>query len=59
MCLRSGRWVNLLPTGADRFDTEVGGMSLQFTRNGAGDVTEVKVSGTRVRNLRQHPREPA
>ena len=27
-------------------------MTLQFTRNAAGDVTEVKVSGSRVRNLR-------
>jgi CubicO group peptidase (beta-lactamase class C family) len=52
VCLRSGRWIHLLPTGSDRFDTEYGGMALQFTRNPAAEVTEVKVSGSRVRNLR-------
>jgi len=52
VCLRSGRWIHLLPTGADSFDAEVGGFALQFTRNSAAEVTEVKASGTRVRNLR-------
>jgi hypothetical protein len=52
VCLRSGRWIHLLPTGADGFDTEAGGIALQFTRNVAAEVTEVKVSGGRVRNLR-------
>jgi hypothetical protein len=52
VCLRSGRWIHLLPTGADRFDTDYGGIALQFTRNAAADVTEVKLSGSRVRNLR-------
>jgi hypothetical protein len=52
VCLRSGRWIHLLPTGADSFDTEAGGIALQFTRNAAAEVTEVKVSGGRVRNLR-------
>jgi hypothetical protein len=52
VCLRSGRWIRLLPTGADSFDAEVGGFALQFARNAAAEVTEVKASGTRVRNLR-------
>jgi CubicO group peptidase (beta-lactamase class C family) len=52
VCLRSGRWIHLLPTGADRFDVEYGGIALQFTRSAAAEVTEVKVSGGRVRNLR-------
>jgi hypothetical protein len=52
VCLRSGRWIHLLPTAADSFDADYGGITLQFTRNAAGEVTEVKVSGGRVRNLR-------
>ena len=52
VCLRSGRWIHLLPTGADCFDADYGGIALQFTRNAAGEVMEVKVSGSRVRNLR-------
>ena len=52
VCLRSGRWIHLLPTGADSFDTDYGGIALQFTRNAAAEVTEVKLSGSRVRNLR-------
>ena len=52
VCLRSGRWIHLLPTGADSFDAEVGGFALQFTRDAAAEVIEVKASGTRVRNLR-------
>ncbi len=52
VCLRSGRWIHLLPTGADSFDAECGGIALQFTRNAAAAVTEVKVNGSRVRNLR-------
>jgi CubicO group peptidase (beta-lactamase class C family) len=52
VCLRSGRWIHLLPTGADSFDAAAGGIALQFARNAAAEVTEVKVSGSRVRNLR-------
>jgi CubicO group peptidase (beta-lactamase class C family) len=52
VCLRSGRWIHLLPTGADSFDADYGRIALQFTRNTAAEVTEVKVSGSRVRNLR-------
>ncbi len=52
VCLRSGRWIHLLPTGADTFDAEAGGIAVQFTRNAAAEVTEVKLSGSRVRNLR-------
>ena len=52
VCMRSGKWIHLLPTGADSFGTEYGGIALQFTRNAAAEVTEVKVSGSRVRNLR-------
>jgi CubicO group peptidase (beta-lactamase class C family) len=52
VCLRSGRWIKLLPTGADSFDADYGGIALQFTRNATAEVTEVKVSGGRVRNLR-------
>ena len=37
---------------ADRFDAEDGRMALEFTRNPASEVTEVKVSGGRVRNIR-------
>lgn len=49
---RSGAWVKLLPTGADRFDTEQGGGTVEFTRNGASEPTELKVSGGRIRNVR-------
>jgi hypothetical protein len=49
---RSGAWVRLLPTGADRFDADQGGAALQFTRNGAAEVAELKVSGGRIRNVR-------
>ena len=52
VCLRSGRWVHLLPTGVDRFDADYGRIALEFARNAAGEVREVKVSGSRVRNLR-------
>ena len=52
VCLRSGRWIHLLPTGADSFDADYGGIAIHFTRNAAAEVTEVKVSGSRVRNLR-------
>jgi CubicO group peptidase (beta-lactamase class C family) len=52
VCLRSGRWIHLLPTGADSFDADYGGIALHFTRNAAAEVREVKVSGSRVRNLR-------
>jgi CubicO group peptidase (beta-lactamase class C family) len=52
VCLRSGTWLHLLPTGADSFDTDYGGAALSFTRNSAGEVMEVKVSGSRVRDIR-------
>jgi hypothetical protein len=51
-CMRNGTWIQLLPTGADSFDTEYGGMGLKFTRNATNDVKEVKLSGSRVRNIR-------
>ncbi len=51
MCLRPGRWIHLLPTGADSFDAEVRGIALQLMRNAAAEVTEVKAGGMRVRNL--------
>ena len=49
---RSGAWVRLLPTGTDRFDGDQGGAALEFTRNGASEITELKVSGGRIRNVR-------
>jgi hypothetical protein len=36
----------------DCFDAEVGGIAIQFTPHPVPEVTEVKVSGTCVRNLR-------
>jgi hypothetical protein len=49
---RSGNWIELLPTGADHFDTDSGGFAVEFTRGQASEVTEAKVSGYRVRNMR-------
>jgi CubicO group peptidase (beta-lactamase class C family) len=49
---RSGAWVRFLATGTDRFDADQGGATIEFTRNGASDVTELKVSGGRIRNVR-------
>jgi CubicO group peptidase (beta-lactamase class C family) len=49
---RSGTWVHLLPTGPDRFDLDQGHASVQFTRNAASEITEVKFSGGRIRNVR-------
>ncbi len=49
---RSGAWVWLLPTGANRFDADQGGATIEFTRNGASEITELKVSGGRIRNVR-------
>jgi hypothetical protein len=49
---RSGNWIDLLPTGPDRFDTDRGGFAVEFTRGPASEVTQAKVSGTRVRHLR-------
>jgi len=49
---RSGAWVRLLPTGADSFDADRGGATLEFTRNGASEISELKVSGGRIRNVR-------
>lgn len=36
----------------DEFDAEYGGIALEFTRNAANGVTELKLSGSRVRHLR-------
>jgi CubicO group peptidase (beta-lactamase class C family) len=49
---RSGAWVRLLPTGANRFDADQGGAVIEFTRNEASEITELKVSGGRIRNVR-------
>jgi CubicO group peptidase (beta-lactamase class C family) len=49
---RSGAWVRLLATGPDRFDADQGGAALEFTRNGTAGITELKVSGGRIRNVR-------
>jgi len=49
---RSGVWVRLLPVDADRFDTDPGGLSIAFTRNAATEITEMKVSAGRPRNMR-------
>lgn len=49
---RSGDWLILLPTDKDRFDADSEHISLQFTRNPAGEVTGVLLSASRVRNLR-------
>jgi len=49
---RSGAWVRLLATGMDRFDADQGGASVEFTRNGASEISELKVSGGRIRNVR-------
>lgn len=49
---RSGAWVRLLPTGKDRFDADQGGGAIEFTRNGSSEITELKVSGGRIRNIR-------
>ena len=49
---RSGKWIHLLPTDPDRFDTNEGGWSIAFTRNAAAEVTDLKVSGGRIRNVR-------
>jgi CubicO group peptidase (beta-lactamase class C family) len=50
--LRSGIWVHLLPTDKDRFDAEAGAIAIEFTRNPDSQVTEMKVSGGRVRHIR-------
>jgi CubicO group peptidase (beta-lactamase class C family) len=49
---RSGAWLHFLPTGPDRFDADFGGWALQFTRNATSRVTEARISGGRVRNIR-------
>ena len=48
----TGTWLHFLPASADCFDAEAGRIALEFTRNPAGEVTEVKVSGSRVRHIR-------
>ena len=49
---RSGVWLHFLPTGPDRFDADFDGWALQFTRNESSEVSEAKISGGRVRNIR-------
>jgi CubicO group peptidase (beta-lactamase class C family) len=49
---RSGAWLHFMPTGPDCFDADFGRWALQFTRNAAGEVTEMRISGGRVRNIR-------
>ena len=49
---RSGEWLHFLPTRPDSFDADFGGWALQFTRNESSAVTEAKISGGRVRNIR-------
>jgi len=50
----AGTWVGLLPTDADRFDTEVGGLAIEFTRDSASAVNEMLISGSRIRHIRFH-----
>ena len=47
----AGGWVKFLPTGVDRFDTDAG-FAVEFTRDGASQVDSMKVSGSRIRNIR-------
>ncbi len=49
---RSGTWVRLLPTDTDAFDTDPGGLSIVFTRDSKGEISELKVSAGRMRNIR-------
>jgi CubicO group peptidase (beta-lactamase class C family) len=49
---RAGKWFPLLPTGPDRFDVDQQGAAVKFSRNQASEVTELKFSGGRVRNVR-------
>ena len=43
--------MKFLPTAVDRFDTDAG-FAIEFTRDGAFPVNGLKVSGSRVRNLK-------
>ena len=52
VCQRSGSWANLVPGGDDWFDTEGGGFSVKFVRDPASQVTEARLFGDRVRNIR-------
>jgi CubicO group peptidase (beta-lactamase class C family) len=49
---RTGNWLYFLPIDRDRFAADPLGISLEFTRNPAGEVTGVQVSAGRVRHLR-------
>ena len=49
--MRSGNWLDLLPSGGDRFDI-VGGLVIVFTRGADSKISEARISGNRVRNLR-------
>ncbi len=48
---RSGNWIYLMPTETDRFDA-ADGFVLEFTRNSVSEITEMRVSGGRVRKIR-------
>jgi CubicO group peptidase (beta-lactamase class C family) len=49
---RTGNWLYFLPIDRDLFEAESAGISLEFMRNPAGEVTGVLVSAGRVRHLR-------
>ncbi len=48
---RSGNWIYLMPTETDRFDA-ADGFVLEFTRKSVSEITEMRVSGGRVRKIR-------
>jgi hypothetical protein len=48
---RATGWICLLPTDADRFDTEAG-QTIEFSRDAGLRVSEMRVSGGRGRHLR-------
>jgi hypothetical protein len=49
---RSGNGIYLAPIGMDLFDAEGSGFVLEFTRNSASEITEMRVSSGRVRRIR-------
>jgi hypothetical protein len=49
---RSGSWIHFLPSGGERFDAEGGGLVIEFKRNPTSEITEARVTGGRVRNIR-------
>jgi hypothetical protein len=48
----SGSWIYFVPSGADRFDSDAGGLVLEFTRGSTSEVTGASLSGGRVRHIR-------